>query len=225
MTVCSDTRPTIRTSSNIQQAYNEPTMRYPATRILRTCAIAMSILATCHLSGCSDDPINPPDDSEEILPNVITLRLTSSLNPAEVVVSEWKDLDGIGGAPGISDTIRLTSGTAYNGTLRATFVGKINNRDTTIDLTPDYIEFGTQHQFFYTPGGGTSGRLAVTLIDHDASHHPLGLMTRFAVTAGPAADGTLRIELGHYDDPARPKTGTLTPYARDIDIVSPVAID
>lgn len=200
-------------------------MHHTSNRYLQNAAILLAAIAACHLCGCSDDPIAPPVDSEEVLPNLVSLKLTSSAGPATTLVAEWKDLDGDGGAPGVSDTIRLVSGTTYYGTLAATFVGRINNRDTTIDLTSDYVTFGTQHQFFYTSGGGIAGRLGVAVTDHDASHLPLGLMTTMTVGAGTPATGTLRIELGHYDDPARPKNGTLTPYARDIDIIFPVRIE
>jgi hypothetical protein len=183
-------------------------------------------LAVLGLGGCKEDnPAQPPGtELEEIIPNIVTLKLINEASPADSTSASFRDLGETGANPTI-DTLRVKGGITYRGTVRALFVGKVGGRDTTIDFTPEYTELGRHHQFFYTMAGASAGRIAVAITDKDSSNLPIGLNTIVAVSSGGTGSGTLRIELGHYDDPAQPKNGTRPPYERDIDVLFPVVIE
>lgn len=187
--------------------------------------IVLAITAAAYVAGCSDNPeAPPPNELEEIRPNVVILKLVNATNSADSVSASFRDADGDGGANPTIDTLNVTAGTTYSGTLRSFFAGRINNRDTVIDFAPEYIELGRYHQFFYTPGGAGANRLSVTITDKDSTNLPIGLSTTIAVAAGAATNATLRVELGHFDDEAQPKDGTRLPYEHDIDFLFAVTI-
>ncbi len=194
------------------------TVRYG---LIGACAAAMCMV------GCKEDPVQPgTEPGDEVVPNVVRLHLTNAADPADTVSAGFRDPDGDGGVAGAVDTLRLKAGVNYGGTLTAEFRGKwpTTQRDTVVDLTEDYVTYGREHQFFYTMNGTDADRVVVVVIDKDSSNLPLGLKTVVTVSTGGAGRAAMRIELGHYDDAARPKDGARTPYERDIDIVLPVVI-
>ncbi len=178
------------------------------------------------VGGCADDPVSPPEPPDEVLPNYVTLRLTNTANALDTVVAGFADPDGDGGISGTIDTLRLVAGATYVSTLHAEFRGKYPGAtgDTVVDLTEDYRASATEHQLFYTLSGPDAARVNVTVTDRDSKNQPLGLAARFVVSGSGAGSAGLRVELGHYDDPARPKDGTRIPYERDIDISFPIVI-
>lgn len=195
-------------------------------RTVRFGLIGACIAAAC-FAGCKEDPVQPgTEPGDEVVPNVVRLHLTNSANPADTVSAGFRDPDGDGGVSGAVDTLQLKAGVVYGGSLTAEFRGKwpTTQRDTVVDLTEDYVTYGREHQFFYTMNGTDAERVAVAVIDKDSSNLPLGLKTVITVSSGDVGRATMHIELGHYDDAARPKDGTRTPYERDIDIVLPVLI-
>lgn len=197
---------------------------------LRTLALvstALALLSLPGLGGCSDDPVSVPDPPDEVLPNYVTLTLTNTADPAEVITASFRDADGDGGASGTVDTLRLKAGTTYTALFAAEFRGRYPGtiRDTVIDLNEDYVESATEHQVWYTLSGPSAGSIAVTVIDKDSKNQPLGIASRIVVASGGMGTAALRVELGHYDDPARPKDGVRPPYERDVDVTFPVILN
>jgi hypothetical protein len=168
--------------------------------------------------GCSEDnPAKPKDENPQELITKVTLTLTPAGGGAAVTVV-FSDPDGDGGTAPTIGTLTLKAGTTYTGTIELLD----ETKDPDENITEEVEEESDVHQFFYTPEGGIVGRVTVNITDTDANNLPVGLEYTVAVTAGAAANGTLNVVLGHYDE--APKDGTTRSDESDIDIDFPVSI-
>lgn len=159
---------------------------------------------------------NPaPTDLEEVLPNVVTLTLTSPQGNTSAV---WRGSTDATSSAVRVDTLVLAAGRTYTGSITA-----VNDTKTpTVDLTAEYKELANEHQFFYTITGDAQSRVTFTVTDKDGNNLPLGLAFNVVTTSGGTARGTLNVVLAHYDDVK--KTGTNRSPESDIDINFPVVI-
>lgn len=177
--------------------------------LLLIIAVVFSITNACR-------PItDPTNTAEEVLPNVVTLTLTS---PQGNVTAVWRSTIDVKGTASRIDTLVLAAGRTYTGTITA-----VNDaKNPVVDLTKEYKEKANEHQFFYTVSGDVQNRLTFTVTDKDGNNLPLGLEFTVSTTSGGAARGTLNVVLGHYDDVK--KMGTNRSPESDIDINFPVVI-
>ncbi len=164
--------------------------------------------------GCDSDSPDPEDPGEEELITTVTMTLSPQGGGSDVV-AVWRDPDGDGSNVSIDD-IDLVAGTTYTGsvTLRDDANGE--------DITAEVQEEDGEHQFWYTPGGAGSDRLAVTITDTYDNGLPVGLSFTVAVSAGDAATASMNVVLSHYDD--APKDGVTQSDESDVDITFTVNI-
>jgi hypothetical protein len=185
-------------------------------------AVGIVAFATFLLfSGCrpATDPAQKDKELEEVLPNVVRLNLTST-TPQESVTALWRSTSTAKNnvAPVQIDTLRLTAGRTYSGTITA-----VNDLQTpNVNLNEDYVKHADEHQFFYIASVGMPNRVTFTITDRDKNNLPLGLTFNVAVSTGASVRGTLNVVLGHYDDVK--KDGTTRSPETDIDITFPVVI-
>jgi hypothetical protein len=183
---------------------------YPLHRI----APAVALLFALGLSACDS---NEPDDDgpgEEELITRVTMTLTPAGGGSAVTITAEND-SGIGEGGGIvltPSTLTLAANTTYTGSIE--LLDTINNED----ITEEVEEEDDEHQFFYTVSGLSGTTFTIT--DTDGNGLPVGL--DYTVTTGSAGTGTLRVQLGHYDD--QPKDGTTVSDETDLDFTLPLAV-
>ena len=189
--------------------YNSLFSTTTKTALLLIVAVVFGMTNACR-------PINEPTNTaEEVLPNEVTLTLTSPQGNATAV---WRSATDVKGTATRIDTLVLAAGRTYTGRITA-----VNNAKTpTVDLTAEYKKEANEHQFFYTVTGDAQNRVTFTITDKDGNNLPLGLEFTVATTSGGAARGTLNVVLGHYDDVK--KMGTNRSPESDMDINFPVVI-
>lgn len=178
-------------------------------------ALVLIIAVVFGMANACRPITEPGNTAEEVLPNEVTLTLTSPQGNATAV---WRSATDVKGTATRIDTLVLAAGRTYTGKITA-----VNNAKTpTVDLTKEYKEKANEHQFFYTVSGDTQNRVTFTITDKDGNNLPLGLEFTVATTSGGAARGTLNVVLGHYDDVK--KMGTNRSPESDMDINFPVVI-
>lgn len=178
-------------------------------------ALVLVITATLGMTNACRPVNNPADTAEEVLPNVVTLTLTS---PQGNTTAVWRSTTDVQGTASRIDTLVLAAGRTYTGAITA-----VNDaKSPTVDLTKEYQEKANEHQFFYTVTGDVQSRVTFTVTDKDGNNLPLGLAFNVVTTSGGTARGTLNVVLAHYDDVK--KMGTNRSPESDIDINFPVVI-
>jgi hypothetical protein len=179
------------------------------TALLLIVAVVFGMTNACR-------PINEPTNTaEEVLPNEVTLTLTS---PQGNTTAVWKSATDVKGTATRIDTLILAAGRTYTGRITA-----VNNAKTpTVDLTAEYKKKANEHQFFYTVTGDAQNRVTFTITDRDGNNLPVGLEFTVVTTSGGEARGTLNVVLAHYDDVK--KMGTNRSPESDIDINFPLVI-
>ncbi len=162
-------------------------------------------------------PISNPaqTDLEEVLPNVITLTLSS---PQGNTTAVWHGSTNATGSAVHIDTLVLAAGRTYAGAISAVNATK----SPSVDLTAEYKKLADEHQFFYIVAGDAKNRVSITVTDKDGNNLPVGLEFTLAASAGASVRGTLNVVLSHYDGVK--KNGTSMSSESDIDITFPVVI-
>lgn len=175
-------------------------------KTLKVC-FTLFMLAPFVLSCGSDDDAPPPVINEEEVITTVILTLTSN-NGQEIVMTS-QDLDGDGpNEPEITVSGNLSVATTYSGSVRL-----LNETVTPAEnITDEVSAEGTEHQFFYTMGGGLN--LTATYQDFDSNGNPIGIL--FDLTSTSASSGTLTCTLRH--EPLKPNDGTLSGAGGDTDV-------
>jgi hypothetical protein len=148
-------------------------------------------------SGCEEDPKSPNNENPQELITTVILTMVNQANANDTVTVTWKDLDGSGGNAPTIDTLFLTSGVTYSGSIQ--FLDESKNPPE--DITEEVEEEKNAHQVFYELHGTVEGRIVITVNDFDTNTPPLpvGLDYTAAVSAGGAAEGHLHVVLSHYE--------------------------
>jgi hypothetical protein len=175
-------------------------------KTLKVC-FTLFMLAPFVLSCGSDDDAPPPVINEEEVITTVILTLTSN-NGQEIVMTS-QDLDGDGpNEPEITVSGNLSVATTYSGSVRL-----LNETVTPAEnITDEVSAEGTEHQFFYTMGGGLN--LTASYQDVDNNGNPIGIL--FDLTSTSASSGTLTCTLRH--EPLKPNDGTLSGAGGDTDV-------
>lgn len=177
------------------------------------------------LTGCKkDDPVTPPEEQnpQELITTLI-LSLVDTADVAPDAIAAFRDLDGPGGNPPTIDTLNVKAGVVYEGTILL-----LDQSKTPADtISHEVQEEGTLHRFWFTVGGGASGKMIVSYLDADGGTPPMpiGLNIEVAVSVGGASTGTLRAVLKHYETEALKRSDTNgTLGETDVDVTFPVRI-
>ena len=175
-------------------------------KTLKVC-FTLFMLAPFVLSCGSDDDAPPPVINEEEVITTVILTLISN-NGQEIVMTS-QDLDGDGpNEPEITVSGNLSVATTYSGSVRL-----LNETVTPAEnITDEVSAEGTEHQFFYTMGGGLN--LTASYQDVDNNGNPIGIL--FILTSTSASSGTLTCTLRH--EPLKPNDGTLSGAGGDTDV-------
>jgi len=150
----------------------------------------IAFLAAVALSSCSNDEATAVNEEELI--TTITAIYTP-VGGGIAITLQYKDLDGDGpNAAVITVSSPFAQSKTYNGAL--TF--KNEAVSPVVDITPEIIAEGVDHQIFYQKTGTlnafTYGTAASNL---DTNGKPVGLQSVFTTTG--AATGNLKITLRH----------------------------
>ena len=182
-------------------------MRFPKLLV-----VTFSVICATMMACDSTEPEDHGPGDQELITRV-ALTFESGDGTSHTAAANDPEGDG---RDFMVDTIKLSSGTSYTGSVELT--DEINKED----ITEEIKEEGDVHQFFYTVGGAAASQLTVNITDKDENGLPVGLAFTATVADGPATTGTLRVVLGHYDDVV--KNGTNLSNETDIDVTFPVEI-
>ena len=173
-----------------------------------TLLIASTLIIGFGIIGCdSDDPT--PENPEEL---ITTVRLVfQEAGSTDLMIFEFKDLDGDGGNLPIINTDTLLSGREY--LLEVELYNESVN--PIIDIASEVKEEDDEHQFFFVID---DVNMTHTYEDQDGNGKPLGLLNSMVV--GDAGMGSLTIILRHQPDKDAPgvSDGDPTNAGGDTDI-------
>ena len=183
-------------------------------------SLPSALLLTLALLVAACDSTDPGEDGageEEVISNVtISLENTTdnSTVTAEAIFNE-------AGVKQSADTLRLTAGTTYQGTI--TLRDRFSNEDITAEIEDERDE----HQFFYELLGELANAASIVITDTDSNGYPVGLS--FSVNVAPVPDersGDVRVVLGHYDERPKEAGETISDIPEtDIDFTYPAVIE
>jgi hypothetical protein len=136
--------------------------------------------------SCKKDNNDTGNEEELITTFRLTLKETGS---AATKIFEFRDIDGTGGNPPSKfDPIVLNSGKNYACTI------DVFNESVSpaVDITPEILAEGEDHQFYFEPAGVN---INVLNLDKDSNGLPIGVTSNW--NTGSAGSGTLKITLKH----------------------------
>jgi hypothetical protein len=151
---------------------------------------ALALVASLALSSCEkDDPI--PVNEEELITTVTAIY--TPVGGGTAITLQYKDLDGEGAnAPVITISSPFAQNKTYNGTVTI----KNEAASPAVDITPEIIAEGVDHQLFYQKTGTLNAFTYGTAVSNlDTNGKPVGLQSVFMTTG--AASGNLKITLRH----------------------------
>ncbi|MCX6140552.1 MAG: hypothetical protein NTX15_06970 [Candidatus Kapabacteria bacterium] len=176
-------------------------------------------LASLLLAGCTETNPTPPDPVDHDIVTTVTIVLRPTGVLIDSLVAVWEDIDGVGGKnPNRIDTLTLSAGVVYSGTIR------IENRSVTpaIDITSEVATQKDNHQFFYEI---TNSLGTVVVLDKDSRNMPVGLQYSVsATTAATAVFGKFKMFLSHFEK-ATDKNGTTPSTETDVSIELPIVVN
>lgn len=179
----------------------------------------VSALIVLMANGCSKESESDEGNDQELI-NKVELHFVQVGNSDNHFHAKWEDSNKNGAIDASEiETINVVAGLSYTGEIELYDVSK----DPDLAIHEEVEEEKNDHQFFYTPGGGATGRLTVTKTDTDTNNPPLpvGLQFSVSVSAGATVNGTLRVVLSHYDGVAKTNQPS---NESDVDITFPVSI-
>lgn len=162
----------------------------------------------------TENKVQPSDNEQGEQITTVRLTFTNQNDLNDVVVVNWKDLDGNGGLAPSIDSLQLKSGVVYN--MKTEFLDEVNNKDVTQEIKTE----GEDHQVFYVVVPNANF-LDVTISDKDAGGKDLGLEGILTVQGATADTGILRVTLKHQ--PGK-KDGNINTGTTDIEAEFPVEI-
>jgi hypothetical protein len=151
---------------------------------------ALALVASLALSSCENQEVTPVNEEELI--TTITAIYTP-VGGGTAITLLYKDLDGDGPNAAV---ITVSSPFAQNKTYNGTVTFKNEAASPAMDITPEIIAEGVDHQIFYQKTGGLNAVTYGTATSNlDINGKPVGLQSVFVTTG--AANGTLKITLRH----------------------------
>ena len=185
-----------------------------SSRLFTACVLA----STLAFSACNNDDDVEPVNEEEV---ITTALITFTAPGASPVVMSFRDLDGDGGAAGVTTGGTLAADTDYSYT-----VSLLNEQASPAEnVTSEVQAEGTDHQFFFS----TTNTLNLSLAygDMDADGRAIGIAGTARTRA--ASMGALTLTLRH--EPNKTAAGVATGDISnaggetDVEVVFPVTIE
>lgn len=168
---------------------------------IRRISIAAFALASFVFASCSsDDPTAPPVDNEHAPPTTITVelvKLDAAGNPTtEKTTATVRDTTVVKGKPRVEGLLQLDAGAKYRGSISLFDESK----SPAENVTHEIVQEKDGHIFLFAPGGGLdASRIVITDKDKDSQGFDVGLSFMLQATAGPSVNGTINVQLRHYD--------------------------
>jgi hypothetical protein len=153
---------------------------------------ALALVAVLAFSSCSkDDNVTPPVNENELITTITAIYTPQG--GGTTVTLQYKDLDGDGpNAPVVTVSGPFAQSKTYDGAV--TFKNEAAN--PVINLTPEIITEGVDHQLFYQKTGTLNAFTYGTAASNfDVNGKVIGLQSVFTTTG--VATGTLKITLIH----------------------------
>jgi len=181
----------------------------------------IAFLAATALFSCNNDEATAVNEEELI--TTITAIYTP-VGGGNAITLQYKDLDGDGpNAAAITVSSPFAQSKTYNGAL--TF--KNEAVSPAIDITPEIIAEGVDHQLFYQKTGTLNAFTYSTAASNlDTNGKPVGLQSVFTTTG--AATGNLKITLRHEPNKsaANVESGDITNAggATDAEVTFPISV-
>ncbi|NEM96539.1 hypothetical protein [Pontibacter burrus] len=170
-----------------------------------------SLIVTTTSCGDDDDP-TPTSDKELIT----TVKLILEPEKGNLVQATIKDMDGVGGAAPVKETLVLKPNTVYTGETLL-----LNEQENpAVEIHTEILDEADDHQIFYTPSSGLN--LTVAATDKDSQNRPVGLATTF--TTGAASTGTLKVVLKHQKGTKAAAPGNANAGETDIEVTFDVIV-
>lgn len=150
------------------------------------------IAALLAIPSCDDTQPTPPTADHNLITTVV---LTLVGQNSDTVRATWHDNDGtVGSLPSTTQTLTLRPSTFYKGTVQVYSDGLLSKKD----LTPSIAKENSKHQFLYSDD---KGLVVFAVTDSDSSGKLVGLSYN-AYTSKSTGQGTMKVALYHYADPA-----------------------
>lgn len=150
----------------------------------------IAFLAATVLSSCNNDEATAVNE-EELITTITAIYTPVGGGP--VITLQYKDLDGDGPNAALID---VSSAFAQNKTYNGTVTFKNEAVNPLVDITPEIIAEGVDHQIFYQKTGALNAfTYGTEASNFDTNGKPVGLQSVF-MTAG-VATGNLKITLRH----------------------------
>ena len=153
---------------------------------------ALALVAVLAFSSCSkDDNVTPPVNENELITTITAIYTPQG--GGTTVTLQYEDLDGDGpNAPVVTVSGPFAQSKTYDGAV--TFKNEAAN--PVINLTPEIITEGVDHQLFYQKTGTLNAFTYGTAASNfDVNGKVIGLQSVFTTTG--VATGTLKITLIH----------------------------
>lgn len=173
-----------------------------------TTPIISLAIAALFLSSCSEHSHGPDDHDHELISMVIIEAVPSA--GGDTLRATWRDLDGPGGTAPLIDTIEWGVDVEYQVQARV-FSGSD-------EITSEIDNEKDEHQFLWDIDG-----MSFSFSTEDWDSAPKLYSRRVKVTVEGTGDGTLSVQLYHYDDPADKVSGE-PGNETDIDITFPLVV-
>lgn len=181
----------------------------------------IAFLAATVLSSCNNDEATAVNE-EELITTITAIYTPVGGGP--VITLQYKDLDGDGPNAALID---VSSAFAQNKTYNGTVTFKNEAVNPLVDITPEIIAEGVDHQIFYQKTGALNAFTYDTAASNlDTNGKPIGLQSVFVTTG--AANGTLKITLRHElnKSAANVASGEITNAggATDAEVTFPISV-
>jgi len=164
---------------------NRNFFKYLLTMTLFTGSMSLLFFQSCN----NDDPV--PENESELI-TTLTMTFTNVNDAGNVVVAQFRDVDGAGGNdPEITNPI-LKDGETYDAEIQL-----LNESISPADnITSEVEAEGEAHQFFFS--STDTGLLSFGYLDEDSNGNPIGLSSRWETLK--TGTTSFRITLRHQPD-------------------------
>jgi len=161
------------------------------SRSLKSLTLILITGSIAILYSCGNDDEPTPENEEELI-TTLTMTFSNIIETTDVVVAQFRDIDGEGGQPPTFIQPTLKANGVYNAEI------ELLNESVTppTDISAEVLEEGTQHQFFFS--SSDNSLLSFSYLDSDRNGFPIGLSTRWELNDTGTA--TFVVILRHMPD-------------------------
>ena len=166
------------------------------------------LLVIMNIFSCNPIKKQKPEEQENITSVILTLLDTTT---QKAITCSFRDPDGVGGNDPIQlDTLTMDNNVVYRMSIQV-FNEKAN---PSIDLTPEILAKGTEHQFFFA---STINDVLYQYLDADSLGNPIGIQG--LLQTGNIGSGTFSVILKHQPSSKAPSPGNIQLGETDIELI------